>query len=213
MLAFGGAGPLNACGVAEKAGIDQVAIPQMAAVFSAYGIGSCDISQRYVVALDGTSVEELRDKMVSLKTKATRDMFAEGCTEGSFTVEVRAIATYEDGRTVTKVLEDNPTYPAAFFEAVSVELEVNAVKSLRSDTSKSASIKAVNPAKASGSRNVLTAKSGRIDVPVYRLADMKAGDYASGPAILEEDYFTCRVLSGWRLVVTEVGDVMLNREG
>ena len=46
LLAFGGAGPLNACGVAEQAGIRRVAIPHMAAVFSAYGIGSCDISQR-----------------------------------------------------------------------------------------------------------------------------------------------------------------------
>ncbi len=34
MLAFGGAGPLNACGVAEKAGIDRVAVPKLAAVFS-----------------------------------------------------------------------------------------------------------------------------------------------------------------------------------
>ena len=213
MLAFGGAGPLNACGVAEKAGITQVAIPQMAAVFSAYGIGSCDISQRYVVSLDTFSTEELTEKLAPLKAQASRDMFAEGCAPGTYTVEARAIATFEDGRVSAKVLGDTPSFPAAFFEADSVEVEVNAVMALRSNSAKTAAVQAVSPAQASGSRNILTAKGVCLDVPVYRLAEMSPGDFASGPAILEEDYFTCRVLEGWRLIVTEVGDIMLNREG
>jgi len=212
MLAFGGAGPLNACGVADKAGITHVAIPQMAAVFSAYGIGACDISQRYVVALEGHSAEELREKLEALRVKASRDMFAEGCAEGSYSIEARAVASFADGRTAHKVLGEHPSFPPAFFDAASVELELNAVKSLRGGQEKTASVKVIADAKASGRRTVLTAKGGRIEVPVYRLADLKAGDTASGPAILEEDYFTCRILDNWRFVVSEVGDVMLKRE-
>lgn len=212
MLAFGGAGPLNACGVAEKAGIRQVAVPQMAAVFSAYGIGACDISQRYVVSLDAFSAEKLHEKLEILNAKASHDMFAEGCTEGSYTVQASLVATFPDGRVATKILQGETVFPSAFFEAASVDLEVNAVKPLRSVGARTASVKALNHARASGSRTILTAQGGRITVPVYRLADMQPGDHAAGPAILEEDYFTCRVLKGWRLVVTELGDVMLNRE-
>lgn len=212
MLAFGGAGPLNACGVAEKAGIRCVAIPQMAAVFSAYGIGTCDISQRYVVALDAFSDGELHEKLAALKIKAPRDMFAEGCIEGSYTIEVKLIATFADGRTVTKILDANPAFPASFFEAKMVELEVNAVKPLRDTGLGAAGVKALNPASASGGRNILAVQDGHITVPIYRLTDLQPGDHAAGPAILEEDYFTCRVLKGWHFVITELGDVMLNRE-
>ncbi|KAF0225415.1 MAG: hypothetical protein FD176_466 [Rhodospirillaceae bacterium] len=212
MLAFGGAGPLNACGVAEKAGITRVAIPQMAAVFSAYGIGACDISQRYVVELDGHSTEELQEKLSALRIKAARDMFAEGCEAGTYDIQATVVGTFEDGRTLNKVLGEAPVFPAAFFEATSVELELNAIKSLRGDSRKVAEFKAAAAARPSGTRTVLFNKGERLTVPVYRLADMKPGDYAHGPAILEEDFFTCRVLEGWRLVVSEAGDVMLNRE-
>lgn len=213
MLAFGGAGPLNACGVAEKAGIDRVAIPQMAAVFSAYGIGACDISQRYVVELDSHTTDELQEKLSILRTKAARDMFAEGCAEGTYHILATLVGTFDDGRTLSKVVDDDQLFPAALFEAASVELELNAVKSLRSESQKTVSFEAATAARPSGTRSVLFAKGARVEVPVYRLADMKPGDYAHGPAILEEDFFTCRVLEGWRLVVSEAGDVMLNREG
>ena len=38
------------------------------------------------------------------------------------------------------------------------------------------------------------------------------GDHAAGPAILEEDYFTCRVLDGWSFVISDAGDILLNRK-
>jgi N-methylhydantoinase A len=59
---------------------------------------------------------------------------------------------------------------------------------------------------------VLTRGAGRIDVPVYQLAQLDPGDHAEGPAILEEDYFTCRILDGWSFVISEAGDIFLNRK-
>ncbi len=210
MLAFGGAGPLNACGVADKAGIRRVAIPQMAAVFSAYGIGACDISQRYQVSLaDPASLEET---LRTLKVKAARDMFAEGCAEGTYTVEARLVADFGEGRTEAFPLGDQPVVPGAFAAARSLDLELKAVKALRSAAETAASFAQKAPAAAHGKRNVLVREHGRIDVPVYRLADLAAGDFAAGPAILEEDYFTCRVPQGWQFVISDAGDILLSRE-
>ena len=211
MLAFGGAGPLNACGVADKAGIRRVAIPQMAAVFSAYGIGSCDISQRYAVSLPSPSA--LEETLATLKVKAARDMFAEGCAAGSYDIEARLVADFGDGRIETFALGDEPVVPAAFASAQSLELELKAVRGLRSATEKAASFAPKAPAPSHGKRNVLVRERGRIDVPVYRLADLAAGDFAAGPAILEEDYFTCRVPEGWQFVISDAGDILLSREG
>ncbi len=210
MLAFGGAGPLNACGVADKAGIRRVAIPQMAAVFSAYGIGSCDISQRYAVTLPSPSA--LEETLATLKVKAARDMFAEGCAAGSYDIEARLVADFGDGRIETFALGDEPVVPAAFASAQSLELELKAVRGLRSATEKAASFAPKAPAPSHGKRNVLVRERGRIDVPVYRLADLAAGDFAAGPAILEEDYFTCRVPEGWQFVISDAGDILLSRE-
>ncbi|MDI4663498.1 hydantoinase/oxoprolinase family protein [Xanthobacter autotrophicus] len=210
MLAFGGAGPLNACGVAEKAGIRRVAIPQMAAVFSAYGIGSCDISQRYAVTLDDAAA--VGATLDALKVKAARDMFAEGCTEGTYTLEARLVADFGDGRTETVMLGDQPELPPAFKGARSVELELKAVRSLREGAEKAAAFAPKSSATPHARRNVLIRDRGRIDVPVYRLADLAEGAFASGPAILEEDYFTCRVPQGWQFVISNAGDILLSRE-
>jgi N-methylhydantoinase A/oxoprolinase/acetone carboxylase beta subunit len=57
--------------VAEKAGIDRVAVPKLAAVFSAFGIGACDISQRYAVVLDDRSDKGVGDALAALKVKAS----------------------------------------------------------------------------------------------------------------------------------------------
>lgn len=212
MLAFGGAGPLNACGVAEKAGIDRVAVPKLAAVFSAFGIGSCDVSQRYAVTLTERSDAGVADALAALKLKASRDMFAEGFGEGEYEVEAALVAENRDGEETARPLNGQASFPAEFAKAVSVELELRAVKALRQDAGQSATFAAGAAAQADGVRKVLTRGAGRIDVPVYKLAQLKAGDHATGPAILEEDYFTCRVLDGWSFVISDAGDIMLNRK-
>lgn len=213
MLAFGGAGPMNACGVAEKAGLSRVSIPQMAAVFSAYGIGSCDISQRYDVTLDALSTEGVAKALGALKKKAARDMFAEGVAEGEYEIETRLVADFGHGHESAQPLNGEIHFPAVFEKALAVDLELNAVKKLRGEDHGKGLFEARTKAAPAGSRYPLNAEKLRAETPVYRLADLKSGDYADGPAILEEDYFTCRVLAGWRLIVSNLGDVLLTREG
>ena len=212
LLAFGGAGPLNACGVAEVAGITQVAVPQMAAVFSAYGIGTCDVSQRYTESLTRHDQSGLDAAFAALQAKAGRDMYAEGFDKGQYEIEARLVATDAKGTETTHPLTGTPTFPAGIAGAATVELELAAIKRLRADTGATAKVSLGAAATASGVRNILARGRGRIDVPVYRLAALKPGDHAVGPAIVEEDYFTCRVLEGWTFVISDAGDILLNRK-
>ena len=212
LLAFGGAGPLNACGVAEVAGISQVAIPHMAAVFSAYGIGTCDISQRYCEPLTEVTQAALEDTYALLKVRASRDMYAEGCDSGDFEIDAQLVATNASGKESPHALSAVPILPSGIGKTDAVELEMTAVKRLRAQSDSHAKFAELAPALSDGVRNVLTRKDGRIDVPVYRMSMLKPGDHARGPAIIEEDYFTCRVLDGWGFVISDAGDIMLNRK-
>ncbi len=212
LLAFGGAGPLNACGVAEQAGIRRVAIPHMAAVFSAYGIGSCDISQRYCEPLAQPTQQALEAACALLKTRAERDMYAEGCNPGEFEIESALVATDAKAHESTHALGSVPILPDHISSGSTLELEVTAVKRLRANGGGHAKFAEGAAAVSDGTRHVLTRNQGRIDVPVYRMAAMKPGDHASGPAIIEEDYFTCRVLDGWSFVISDAGDIILNRK-
>ena len=212
LLAFGGAGPLNACGVAEKAGIDSVAVPKMAAVFSAYGIGECDISHHYAITLYDGNERALQEAIATLKTKASRDMFAEGFAEGSYDIRARLVAVV-GGKEVSHDLADDAAWPEAFKGIGQLELELSAVKALRAESQKRAKFEAGGKARADGKRTLLTKGQGRIDVPVYKLASMQTGDCGVGPAIIEEDFFTCRVLDGWSFVISDAGDILLNRKG
>lgn len=212
LLAFGGAGPLNACGVAEQAGIRRVAIPHMAAVFSAHGIGSCDISQRYCEPLAQPTQQALEVACAMLKTRAERDMYAEGCNPGEFEIESALVVTDAKAHESTHALGSVPILPDHISPGSTLELEVAAVKRLRAKGGSHAKFAEGAAAVSDGTRHVLTRNQGRIDVPVYRMAAMKPGDHASGPAIIEEDYFTCRVLDGWSFVISDAGDIILNRK-
>jgi len=90
---------------------------------------------------------------------------------------------------------------------------MSAVKSLRLDDSRHIAVTPRAAATATDTRTVLVPGQGRIALPVYSLGEMAKGDFAKGPAILEEDYFTARVPAGWAFVVSDAGDVILDREG
>lgn len=211
LLAFGGAGPLNACGVAEKAGISTVAVPKMAAVFSAYGIGECDISQQYAVTIHEVTEGKLKEAIESLTRKATRDMYAEGYAEGNYELRTRLIATI-DGKEISHSLTDTKI-PVAFKKAEHVEVDLKAVKVLRSEKESQVTSKKGEKASLNSNRTLLTKGKGLVEVPVYNLNQMKTGNHGTGPAIIEEDFFTCRVLDGWDFVISDAGDILLNKRG
>ena len=56
LVAFGGAGPLHACALAEELGIERVLVPHASGVLSALGLAAADLRRDYV---GGSSDEEL----------------------------------------------------------------------------------------------------------------------------------------------------------
>jgi N-methylhydantoinase A/oxoprolinase/acetone carboxylase beta subunit len=79
LLAYGGAGPMHACGMAQAAGIREIVTVPFAAVFSAFGASSADVEHTYV---------DLPGSEHRLRERALRDMRGEGFKPGEVTVTV-----------------------------------------------------------------------------------------------------------------------------
>jgi N-methylhydantoinase A len=208
IAAFGGAGPMSACGAARLGGVTTVLVPKLAAVFSAFGIGFSDIGQNYEVILSDSSAEGARAAHDALLERAERDMFQEGHELASCTLTWGMAVEEEDGTLVSEapyVLGDAPS-PGPGRHG-SLKLKVTAALP-HVELADNESL-TPRPAVASGTRRVRSSVSQVDDVPVYSLLDQAAGATAQGPAIVEGPFFTARVLSGWRLDVTAGGDLML----
>jgi N-methylhydantoinase A len=92
MLAFGGAGPTHACGVAERIGTREIIMLPFSAVFSAFGAQTADVTHQYSAAPSPEAEERLR-------TRALRDMRGEGFAAGEVEIEVASSQRHGAQRT------------------------------------------------------------------------------------------------------------------
>ncbi|QPC95479.1 hydantoinase/oxoprolinase family protein [Mesorhizobium sp. INR15] len=80
LVAFGGAGPLHACSVADEIGIDHVIVPRFPGAFSALGLLSANLRRDYLrawpVRLTDISDDALRDELAALRRSAETEMTA-----------------------------------------------------------------------------------------------------------------------------------------
>jgi N-methylhydantoinase A/oxoprolinase/acetone carboxylase beta subunit len=210
LMAFGGAGPMNACGVAEKAGISTVYVPKTAAVFSAFGIGACDIGQSYTKVLSKHAPDALAVAYELLLERAERDMFAEGVGNAEYEVSACLVAENGDEEAIHQ-LNGNLVISPELAGADTITLEVSARKRLRTEDERVARVERIRTANSSGTRTIFGADQGWKEIPVYEVNAMKPGDFGAGPAVVEEEFFTCQIPDGWEFVFTELGDICLTK--
>lgn len=70
-----------------------------------------------------------------------------------------------------------------------------------------------HPAVTNGTRRVRRHGHGEVNLPLVRVTDNRAGARGDGPAIIEEDFFTCRVPAGWQFSFAAGMDLMLDKAG
>lgn len=204
LAAFGGGGPMLICKIAEAAGIQTVLIPGLAAVFSAYGIGFSDIGHQYELPL-GT-LAELGAAQESLIEQARRGIFAEGFAledcQQHWVLAVSSERGEVDIDLDGDVLPDTP-------EGASLSVRLRVTRTIphaqmhaQFDRQQSVTPQAERPVLVDGAE---------VRLPLYRVADLPDGAQADGPAVLEEDFFTARIDSGWRFAMNAAGDIRLTR--
>jgi N-methylhydantoinase A/oxoprolinase/acetone carboxylase beta subunit len=208
VAAFGGAGPMSACGAARLNGVRTVLIPKLAAIFSAFGISFSDIGQTYEIGLSDGSVDAAKQLHDSLLQRAERDMFQEGHELATCALVWNMVVEGNDGTLVSEIpysYGDTPAIDAD--QHASLKLTVTAP--LPHAVLGGSDQLWPRPAVASTTRQVRSSSEHVDEVGVYSLLEQEPGATAPGPAIVEGPFFTARVLTGWRFDVTALGDLML----
>jgi N-methylhydantoinase A/oxoprolinase/acetone carboxylase beta subunit len=205
LLAFGGAGPVLASGIARAAGVPRVIVPHLSAVFSAFGIGFSGLAHEYSVPLTADDPAPLRDAML---TRARRDMFGEGVSPDECTFETRIRST-ADG-----VVRDsdwsNGSRPDGDHLVVRASHPLP-VFHLVPDEPGSALAAAPDGARALSFGNE-GVRNGNGEIPLYDADKLSPAETADGPALVAGDYLTCLIEPGWSFRVSSNYDLILEAQ-
>jgi N-methylhydantoinase A len=235
LLAYGGAGPLHACLIAEQTGIPRILLPEFAGVFSANGAALADYRYDFVqgrpVRLDDVQASELDDIFDTLLKKADHklaelpnlsvriDRSLELRYVGqSFEINVPVGTALKDRLDIEAVIgtfhhlhEDHYGYSDS---TEPVEL-VNARISCFAMTSKPVlqRIKTTTTQSAQyRTASILT--PGKSDRKTYRIldrAEIQSGQSVEGPCLILSRNSTTLVLERWRGLMHRDGTIELEK--
>jgi N-methylhydantoinase A len=236
LLAFGGAGPVHACAVAELLESARVVFPVNASVLSAFGtlvspvrIDLARSMPRRFGAIDAAERDGLLDE---LRAEGRRVLSAAGADAGAIRFRYGLDARYTgQGNEVTVWVGEGSAWPAsddqvlARFEAeyrriyglTIPDVGIEAVTwrlSAVADASafEPEAVAAGHGATPSGRRTVVFGRGGAaVEAPVYRRVDLGAGDRFDGPAVVEERETTAVIRPGWSVSVAGDGSLVATR--
>jgi N-methylhydantoinase A len=239
VIAFGGAGPVHACGVADLLESDRVIFPVNASVLSAFGTlvspVRIDLARSLPRMID-TIDEGERDALLDdLRSEGRRVLSAAGVADDAVQFRYGIDARYAgQGNEITIWVgegADWPATPAGVTEAFEAEyrriygltIPDVAVQAVTWRLSASAVTTIVEPSTAvsavSGAAEPIGHRPmvfGRgvdaVTAPVYRRRDLGAGARFDGPAVVEERETTSVIRPGWSVEVAVDGSLIATRQ-
>lgn len=212
LLAFGGAGPMSACGVAREAGIKEVIVPRLAAIFSAFGISFSDVAHEYQAAMANAGKTEIQTQLSQLLERAKRDMYAEGFDLKDCIVEP-GIGYFQDGEYVKVPYVPEGELPEEIKNGTEPSIHLRVVKPIDHYKLKNEKVTTLSTPQTTQHQSILHKDGEMRNVPVYKFDELEPGTVGMGPAIIEDQLFTCRVLDGWEFKINENKDIFLKEKG
>ena len=234
MVAFGGAGPLHACALAEELDVPEVIVPPIPGAFSALGLVGADIRRDYArtiyAPLDSLTPEQL--------TAIWDDMAAEGramLDAARVPAEKQELLRQADlryGRQAYELTVDAPDGPISAATLASLaagfhtahertyghknEAEPVHIVTLRLSAVGKLGQPRFAETTGDGSsqkaeRPAWFASTGRIQTPVHDRAKLAVGQVLHGPAIVESLDSTLVLQPGWQAKVDDAGFLRLTR--
>ena len=228
LIAFGGAGPVHACGVAELLEADRAVFPVNASVLSAFGTLVSPVRMDLARSLPpGAAREELLEE---LRAEGRRVLEAAGVAPADVQYRHGVDARYVgQGNEVTVWLEGDPGDEAAMVDAFTQEYKriyglaipdvpVEVVTWRVSAVAPAASVEPVADAAGdAGARRTRPARFGRssdaVDTGVVDRSSLRPGDRLTGPVLVEERETTAVIRPGWEATVLPDGAIVARRDG
>ena len=222
MLAFGGAGPLHACDMADDLHIPGIVVPLHPGLFSAYGLLTGDMVRIFSSPMMTRNLQ-LREQFDALRAKATEGLKEDGLSPSSLleTVEMRyqgqsyqVVLPYSEKEDMTEKFnrKHKELYGYSSNDPVEViNIRVHAM--VKIDKVKQSVSKINNIIARPDSRREASFDGSFQNVPVYVRENLQSGSYGHGPCIVEEYDSTIKVNKGWNFLVDGFGNILLKKEG
>ncbi len=218
MLAFGGAGPIHACDLADEMGIRNIVVPAHAGLFSAYGLIVGDITRLFTAPVMDTP-RDLKRRFRKLEEEVRREMESEGLRRFRSEPFLEArylgqshelVLPFESDKSVRSRFEERHKSLYGYSSPDPVEVvnigvraRVTGVKPPwpRQDRTRTFLAKTRRDAWVGGKEHSLN---------VFRREEIPIGSSGRGPCIIEEYDSTLVVNPSWSWRTVEYG-VLLDR--
>jgi len=235
LLAFGGAGPIHACYVAELLESSQVIYPPLASVLSAVGTlvtpARLDLARSDPCRVSAVSWDRVSSLLREMMAEGRAALLEAGIPEDHISYEFSADMRYFGQQTeVTVRLGSNPRlqqdvvdlrsrFETAYEALYGVRL-ANMDVEIVSWRAAAIGGKAVRhlesalrdkPGSPKATREVYL-KDRLVPASVYDRSALALGQSLAGPVIIEERETTLYVLPGWRVTVQGDGSIIARRE-
>ena len=238
LVAYGGAGPLHASAVARELGIRNVVIPRAPGDFSAFGMLFSDLRYDFVrtwfasledapfdeveriyfemeyegqTAIEGTSVS--REEVAVKRAADMRYVGQEHAVTVDLPMELFAAQDRDANKTYFDDMHElryGTSARGEKAEIVSLRSTVTGVMRKPPQETVPAGTKAPPDNAVTGNRLVFFKEAdGFVDTPTFARDNLLAGNYITGPALVEEHASTTVVMPGDRLKVDRFGYLVI----
>lgn len=230
LVAFGGAGPLHACGLAAALSIPTVLVPRDPGILSALGMLLSDVikdySRTHLRKTAGTSRVEIDTFFAPLVRRAEGDLRAEGIPGDRIRVE-RFLDMRYRGQSYEIPVEYGESFEESFHrahertygyreEARETEIVNVRVRGIGSRTAPSFPIRSgtgPDPFRAYEGRRTIVENGERMEASIYRRDDLSPGNLLRGPSIVVEYSSTVYLPCGWECRVDPWENLLLRPRG
>lgn len=239
LIAFGGAGPIHSCDLAEELGIATIVLPQHAGLFSAYGLLTADLQRNFSLpVLEDASKADLEQYFSKLRENAHKILAQESFPnfDSVEQVDARYVGQsyeipipYEKGKSDSKTIQEefNQRHKQLYGYSSSDAVEIVNVKLRAIIPTRKAALspkakmtgKGEESSKSTLGHNEKSKRRtawflGRCydDVPVLARDLIEAGESGEGPCIVEEYDSTAIINPSWSWRMDEYANIILARK-
>lgn len=222
LLAFGGAGGLHGCAIARLLGMERIILPFDGGLLSAYGIGQAQIERMVSQSVLQSLTEvapRLRHMADELANRAANDLQQDIGADTAIISKSVTIFLRLQGQESTVDVPFSPRLESDFRDRyeqrygyypkdASEQTRVIEVESVRVIVSTVADDLPVSGSPVSHRHATPTFMAG--DYPAYDWTLLQEGDTFRGPALLLNTTSSAFIESGWRVVVQNSGDAVVD---
>jgi len=228
LIAFGGAGPLHGCAIAEALGIGQVLVPMHAGVFSAFGLLWADVvrdrTRTVIRRTPDIDWEELEGLLLEIQAEVERDILAQGIAAEAVRFEWILDMRYK-AQSYELSIPWQPEMIEAFHrrheERYTFRHDDRPVEVVNLQVRGIGSVAKPDLPAHEGTQQEISLEhhpkqtgyyqGARITTPVIERSELVPGATGEGPFVVAEQTSTTFVPPDWQLRVNEYGHLMLRQ--